>query len=81
MTTISCLPSHVYVPQGSLLPRLRPRAVPFYRWLVQVALYFSTSLLNNMAFAYDIPMSVHIVFRSGGLVINMILGYTVQKRR
>ncbi|SYW86033.1 uncharacterized protein UHO2_02267 [Ustilago hordei] len=38
-------------------------------------------ILNNLAFGYDVPMSVHIVFRSGGLVVNMILGYLVQGRR
>ncbi|EPQ29710.1 uncharacterized protein PFL1_02930 [Pseudozyma flocculosa PF-1] len=80
-TTLFCLPRHLHVPPGSWWPRLRPRAVPLPRWIVQVALYFSTSLLNNMAFACNIPMPVHIVFRSGGLVINMILGYLVQKRR
>ncbi|KAN0060579.1 golgi uridine diphosphate-N-acetylglucosamine transporter [Thecaphora frezii] len=81
-TTLFCLPSHLYYPshRSSWLPHLRPRAVPLSRWIVQVAFYFSTSLLNNMAFACHIPMPVHIVFRSGGLVINMILGYFVQKR-
>lgn len=61
--------------------RLRPRAVPLGRWAVQVVLYLSTSLLNNVAFAYDIPMAVHIVFRSGGLVVNMALGWIVEGRR
>ncbi|PWZ00912.1 UAA transporter [Testicularia cyperi] len=76
VTTISCVPHFVtFTP----LPTLKQRNVPLYRWIVQVAFYFSTSLLNNMAFAYDVPMPVHIVFRSGGLVINMILGYLVQK--
>ena len=55
--------------------------MPLYRWVVQVGFYLTTSLLNNTAFAYDVPMPVHIVFRSGGLVINMILGWLVQKRR
>lgn len=48
---------------------------------MQVVLYLSTSLLNNVAFAYDIPMAVHIVFRSGGLVVNMALGWIVEGRR
>ncbi|KAK0524465.1 golgi uridine diphosphate-N- acetylglucosamine transporter [Tilletia horrida] len=63
------------------LPRLKTPKVPVSRWSVQVLLYLTTSLLNNAAFAYDIPMSVHIVFRSGGLVINMILGWAVEGRR
>ncbi|PWN49547.1 UAA-domain-containing protein [Violaceomyces palustris] len=80
-TTLSCLPTNLYIPDGKVLPRLKPRVVPLSRWAVQVLLYLTVSLLNNTAFAYDIPMSVHIVFRSGGLVINMILGWTVQKRK
>lgn len=60
------------------LPRFKKPKVPITRWSIQVLLYLSTSLLNNAAFAYDIPMSVHIVFRSGGLVINMILGWAVE---
>lgn len=79
ITTLSCLPHFVTVQSG--LPRLKQRNVPVYRWLVQVVFYLSTSLLNNMAFAYNVPMPVHIVFRSGGLVINMLLGYLVQHRR
>jgi len=60
---------------------LRRPGVPLRRWLVQVVLYFITSILNNEAFAFHIPMSVHIVFRSGGMLINMILGYTVSGKR
>ena len=60
---------------------LRKPTVPLRRWFVQVALYFATSLLNNTAFAYHIPMSVHIVFRSGGMVVNMILGWGVDNKR
>jgi len=56
---------------------IRKPGVPLRRWLVQVVLYFITSILNNEAFAFHIPMSVHIVFRSGGMLVNMILGYTV----
>ncbi|WFD41273.1 golgi uridine diphosphate-N- acetylglucosamine transporter [Malassezia japonica] len=60
---------------------IKKPGVPLRRWLVQVLLYFTTSLLNNTAFAYSIPMSVHIVFRSGGMVVNMLLGYLIDKKR
>ncbi|SJX60950.1 related to YEA4-uridine diphosphate-N-acetylglucosamine [Sporisorium reilianum f. sp. reilianum] len=80
VTTLSTLPHFVRLSTRLPCVRLRPRAVPLYRWIVQVAFYLTTSLLNNMAFAYDVPMPVHIVFRSGGLVINMILGWAVQGR-
>ncbi|CAO1621625.1 unnamed protein product [Parajaminaea phylloscopi] len=60
---------------------LKKNKVPLSRWAVQVILYASTSLLNNVAFAYDIPMPVHIIFRSGGLVVNMIMGWLVRGKR
>ncbi|WFD30495.1 golgi uridine diphosphate-N- acetylglucosamine transporter [Malassezia sp. CBS 17886] len=63
------------------LPWIRRPHVPLSRWLVQVVLYFATSILNNTAFAYNIPMSVHIVFRSGGMVVNMVLGWGVDRKR
>jgi len=61
--------------------RLKPLAVPISRWLIQVVLFLGVSLLNNLAFGYRVPMTVHIVFRSGGLVVNMVLGYFTQGRR
>ncbi|EST10180.1 UAA transporter [Kalmanozyma brasiliensis GHG001] len=81
VTTLSGLPYFLRFSSSFPWIGLRPRAVPLYRWVVQVAFYLTTSLLNNMAFAYDVPMPVHIVFRSGGLVVNMILGWLVQRRR
>ncbi|KAL4400676.1 Golgi uridine diphosphate-N-acetylglucosamine transporter [Malassezia pachydermatis] len=60
---------------------LKTPGVPLRRWMVQVILYYITSILNNSAFAYSIPMSVHIVFRSGGMLVNMVLGYTVDGKR
>lgn len=61
--------------------KLKKRAVPMGRWAVQVVLYATTSLLNNVAFAYEVPMTVHIIFRSGGLVVNMVMGWAIRGRR
>ncbi|PKI84777.1 golgi uridine diphosphate-N- acetylglucosamine transporter [Malassezia vespertilionis] len=60
---------------------LKTPQIPIRRWLVQVVLYSTTSILNNTAFAFTIPMSVHIVFRSGGMVVNMVLGWAIAGRR
>jgi len=62
-------------------PWLRPRRVPISRYIIQVALFYFISLLNNAAFAYHIPMAVHIIFRSGGLMISLLLGWLVSKKR
>ncbi|KAF8164306.1 UAA transporter family-domain-containing protein [Pholiota molesta] len=62
-------------------PGFRPRRVPITTYLVQVALFYMISLLNNAAFAYNIPMAVHIIFRSGGLIISLILGWLIPKKK
>ncbi|PPQ83639.1 hypothetical protein CVT25_006245 [Psilocybe cyanescens] len=62
-------------------PRFRPRRVPITAYLIQVALFYLISLLNNAAFAYNIPMAVHIIFRSGGLMISLIFGWLISKKR
>jgi len=62
-------------------PRFRPRRVPILTYLAQVTLFYFISLLNNAAFAYHIPMAVHIIFRSAGLVITMVLGWLISKKR
>ncbi|KAJ7730858.1 UAA transporter [Mycena maculata] len=61
-------------------PRFRPHRIPLTPYLVQVALFYLISLLNNAVFSYRIPMSVHIIFRSGGLVISMLLGWLVSEK-
>lgn len=81
VTTLSALPYFLRFSTRFPFVGLKERAVPVHRWMVQVGFYYSTSLLNNMAFGYDVPMPVHIVFRSGGLVVNMLLGWGVQGRR
>ncbi|THH11262.1 hypothetical protein EW145_g775 [Phellinidium pouzarii] len=61
--------------------RFKPRRVPLMRYAVQVLLFLLVNLLNNAAFAYQVPMAVHIIFRSGGLVVNMLMGWIIEKRR
>ncbi|KAI0643651.1 UAA transporter family-domain-containing protein [Trametes meyenii] len=63
------------------VPHLRPRRTPLAPYLAQVALFYGVSLLNNAAFAYAIPMPVHIIFRSGGLVISMLMGWLFAGKR
>ncbi|OBZ71846.1 UDP-N-acetylglucosamine transporter YEA4 [Grifola frondosa] len=62
-------------------PRLKPRQIPILPYFIQVLLFYCISLLNNTAFGYNIPMPVHIIFRSGGLVISMLMGWVLVGRR
>ncbi|KAI0641886.1 UAA transporter [Trametes meyenii] len=79
--TTQSLPSFLAFPRGSLLPRLKPRHVPLRNWALQVLVLTSGSLLNNWVFAFSVPLTVQIVFRSGGLAVSMLLGYFVLKKR
>ncbi|KAJ1655767.1 golgi uridine diphosphate-N- acetylglucosamine transporter [Dispira simplex] len=61
--------------------RLKSRVVPLRKWFVMVVLYFTVSVLNNWALAFHISVPLHIVFRSGGLVMNMVVGYLFMRKQ
>ncbi|KAF4617397.1 hypothetical protein D9613_006015 [Agrocybe pediades] len=79
--TLQSLPSFLVFPKSGLLPRLKPRQVPLKQWAIQVMVLTSGSLLNNWAYAYNVPLTIFIVFRSASLPVSMILGYLVLKKR
>lgn len=59
---------------------LKSPKIPFANWLLPVAIFYAVSMLNNYALAFDIPIPFHIVFRSGGTVTTMALGFLLGKR-
>ncbi|PWW79220.1 UAA transporter [Tuber magnatum] len=59
---------------------LKPNQVPIHRWLVQILLYFTVSILNNYAFGYSISVPVHIILRSGGSMTTLVIGWLCGKR-
>ncbi|KAF9069192.1 UAA transporter [Rhodocollybia butyracea] len=63
------------------IPRLKPRQVPLSQWASQVLVHTTGSLLNNWAFAFNVPLTVLIVFRSAGLAVSMVLGFCILGRR
>ncbi|KAF9582290.1 golgi uridine diphosphate-N- acetylglucosamine transporter [Lunasporangiospora selenospora] len=63
------------------LPHLQKRKIPIHRWLAIVILFFAVSVLNNWALAFKISVPLHIIFRSGGLMVGMILGMILMKKR
>lgn len=89
IVAVVALPSHLTLQasEGSTglarlpFPRLKPRQISLAPYTIQVAIYYGLSRLNNAAFAYNIPMTVHIIFRSGGLVVSLLLGWILLKRR
>ncbi|RDB17819.1 UDP-N-acetylglucosamine transporter YEA4 [Hypsizygus marmoreus] len=79
--TTQSLPSFLSFPPGKWLPRLKPRQVPLPQWALQVLVLTTGSLLNNWAFAYEVPLTVLIVFRSAGLAVSMLFGAAFLKKR
>ena len=65
--TAQSLPSFLVRVPGQWCPRLKSRQVPLRQWALQVLVLTAGSLLNNWAFAYDVPLTVLIVFRSAGV--------------
>jgi UDP-xylose/UDP-N-acetylglucosamine transporter B4 len=46
-----------------------------------VLMFFTTSVCNNYAFDFNIPMPLHMIFRAGSLIANMIMGILILKKR
>ncbi|KAI0716000.1 UAA transporter family-domain-containing protein [Cerioporus squamosus] len=79
--TMQMLPSFLVFPKNGRLPRLKSRHVPLRSWALQVVVLTSGSLMNNWVFAFSVPLTIQIVFRSAGLAVSMLLGYLVMKKR
>ncbi|KAG8865212.1 golgi uridine diphosphate-N- acetylglucosamine transporter [Tulasnella sp. 330] len=60
--------------------RFKKLRVPLRIWLTQVVLFWLTSILNNWALGFDVNLAVHIIFRSGGLAANVIVGMLAGKK-
>lgn len=63
------------------IPHLKPRRIPIACWMAIVVMFFSVSVLNNWSLAYKISIPLQIIFRSGGLMISMVLGIIWMKKR
>ncbi|KAF9653316.1 UAA transporter [Thelephora ganbajun] len=81
--TLQSLPSFIELHRsrrGIVFPALKQRQAPISHWAAQVLLLTTGSLLNNWVYAFHVPLTVQIVFRSAGVVIAMILGrYLLQR--
>lgn len=50
-------------------------------YIVLVAMFFLTNVLNNYAFDLNIAVPLHMIFRAGSLIANMIMGVIILKKR
>lgn len=59
---------------------LQRRRLPLTRLILSALMFFAVNMLNNFAFGYNISVPVHIILRSGGSVMTMLVGYVWGKR-
>uniref|UniRef100_A0A8C4QVB6 Solute carrier family 35 member B4 n=1 Tax=Eptatretus burgeri TaxID=7764 RepID=A0A8C4QVB6_EPTBU len=51
------------------------------KYVTMVTMFFFINLVNNYALNFNITMPLHMIFRSGSLVANMVLGIIILKKR
>ncbi|KAM6937095.1 UDP-xylose and UDP-N-acetylglucosamine transporter [Xenentodon cancila] len=56
-------------------------AIPVSNYVVMVTMFFTVSVVNNYALNFNIAMPLHMIFRSGSLIANMVLGIIILKKR
>ncbi|KAE8738198.1 hypothetical protein FOCC_FOCC016327 [Frankliniella occidentalis] len=50
-------------------------------YFILVLMFFFSNLCNNYAFNFNIPMPLHMIFRAGSLIANMIMGIIILKKK
>ncbi|XP_030639858.1 UDP-xylose and UDP-N-acetylglucosamine transporter [Chanos chanos] len=56
-------------------------AIPISNYVIMVTMFFTVSVMNNYALNFNIAMPLHMIFRSGSLIANMVLGIIILKKR
>jgi solute carrier family 35 (UDP-xylose/UDP-N-acetylglucosamine transporter), member B4 len=49
-------------------------------YVTLVTVFFITNICNNYAFNFNIPMPLHMIFRSGSLMANMVMGIVILRK-
>ena len=78
ITALFTWPSHFSLSHPPFF--LKPRAIPLRVWIPSIVLFFAINTANNFAFGYNISVPVHIILRSGGSVMTMVVGYIWGRR-
>jgi UDP-xylose/UDP-N-acetylglucosamine transporter B4 len=60
---------------------IKENQVPLKRWSVTIVMFFLISVLNNAVFIFKISIPIHIIFRSSGTAVVMVIGYLVARKR
>ncbi|CAB0019972.1 unnamed protein product [Nesidiocoris tenuis] len=57
------------------------RYIPIKNYFTVVVLFFVANTCNNYAFYFNISMPLHMTFRSGSLITNMLMSVVMLKRK
>ncbi|OZC07348.1 UAA transporter family protein [Onchocerca flexuosa] len=67
--------------QSDYFKRLPRSRVPLLRGYMRIVLiFFVVNVSNNLALQYDVSIPLFIIFRSGTLLANVLLGYCLRNR-
>ncbi|XP_074645150.1 UDP-xylose and UDP-N-acetylglucosamine transporter-like [Tubulanus polymorphus] len=58
----------------------KQRAIPLKEYLKMVSLFWVVQVVNNYALNFNISMPLHMIFRAGSLMANLILGVILLKK-
>jgi solute carrier family 35 (UDP-xylose/UDP-N-acetylglucosamine transporter), member B4 len=58
----------------------KPR-IGLFDYFKLVVMFFCVSVCNNYAFNFNIPMPLHMIFRAGSLIANMVMGMLILNKR
>lgn len=59
----------------------KKRNVPMLVYIVMVIFFASSSVINNLAFAYHISVPLNTIFRSSSMVCNVIISFLVFRKK
>ncbi|XP_031633933.1 UDP-xylose and UDP-N-acetylglucosamine transporter-like [Contarinia nasturtii] len=57
-----------------------PLRIPYKSYIILVVMFFIASVCNNYAFDFNIPMPLHMIFRAGSLIANMVMGIIILRK-
>lgn len=60
---------------------LRRNRIPFHKLMINMAIFFVVSVLNNSVWRFGLSVPIHIMFRSSSTVITMVVGYLFGGKR
>jgi len=75
---LSCIPGQTERSRGTL--RLKPRIASGAAHAIHAGLWVTMSILVNYAYAFDVSVPIHTLFRSCNIISSVLLGYLFFKK-